>query len=208
MTLTGIVLPPSKPLGSNEYARRYIGACWTSFAGASLADFPKVVLDAYSKALNLNTGMYISGPTGVGKTRLLVALFLDLADRGADAALYTYNDILDDIRADFGRERDDKPVIYPYYLAKPVLFIDDIGAGRTTQWAAERMYRLLDERLKARLPTYFTSNYGLTQLGGVLNECYEVQTKVSTRDGDRIVSRIGGACVGVKLVGKDRRLER
>ena len=205
---TGIVLPPLRPKASNPWARQYIGNYWTKFLGASLADFDReqVVLP-YGQALNDGVGMFISGPTGVGKTHLLAALFLDLADRGFDCAIYTYGDLLDDIRADFKREHDGKPTIVAYYLEKPVLMIDDIGSGRTTRWAAERTYRLLDERMRTGRPTYYTSNYRLEELGAALNECYDGESAVSTRDGDRIISRIAGSCVSVKLTGVDRRLQ-
>lgn len=204
---TGIVLPPLRPRASNPFARQYVMNYWTAFASADLKDFENDVILNYGAALNDAKGLFIHGPTGVGKTRLLVALFLDLADREADAAVFTWAELLDDIRADYKREAENKPPIYPYYRTKQVLMLDDIGSGRTTRWAAERAYRLLDERMKTGLPTYFTSNHRLEELGAVMNECYDGEGTVSTRDGDRIISRIAGSCVSVKLTGVDRRLQ-
>ena len=79
-----------------------------------------------------------------------------------------------------------------------LLALDDLGAERATDWALETLTRLIDTRTMRGLPTVITSNYRLGELrdlwGGVT--------------GQRIASRIAGACDIAHLGGEDRRLER
>ena len=75
---------------------------------------------------------------------------------------------------------------------KGLLFIDDIGAEKMTEWVAETFYLILNYRYNEMLPTIFTSNLSPSEL--------------AERIGDRIVSRIIGSSDVIKLDGEDRRL--
>ena len=102
-------------------------------------------------------------------------------------------ELLVSIKATFN-QRDgltEKDIIDKYSEAA-VLFLDDLGAEYSTEWATGVMFLLIDRRYNAQLRTHITSNLSLEELAGRLN--------------DRVTSRIAGMCHVVKMSGRDRRL--
>ena len=77
----------------------------------------------------------------------------------------------------------------------PVLVLDDLGTNKPTDWVAEQIYNLLNQRIEYGLPVIGTTNYTLEQL--------------ETRLGhDRAVSRLVGLCAVVEVGGEDWRVKR
>ena len=74
-----------------------------------------------------------------------------------------------------------------------LLFFDDIGAEKASDWVRETFYLILNDKYENMIPVIFTSNYSLDEL--------------AEKMGDRVVSRIMGICDILKLEGRDRRLE-
>ena len=56
------------------------------------------------------------------------------------------------------------------YLAADVLILDDLGAERLTEWAAERLYMLIGQRHDEERTTVFTSNLSLEDVAAKLGE--------------------------------------
>ena len=77
----------------------------------------------------------------------------------------------------------------------PVLVLDDLGANKPTEWVAEQVYNLLNQRIEMGLPVIGTTNYSLEELEGRLGH-------------DRAVSRLIGLCAMVKVWGGDWRAKR
>lgn len=71
-----------------------------------------------------------------------------------------------------------------------LLALDDLGAWRISDWAADQLYGVVDYRWAHRLPTIITSN--VTDLDDLL--------------GVRIASRLSDGMTAVVLDGPDRRL--
>jgi DNA replication protein DnaC len=72
-----------------------------------------------------------------------------------------------------------------------LLFIDDLGTHKPSDWAAEQLYNLFDTRAT---PVIATSNYGPEELPDRLGH-------------DRLVSRLVGLAAPVRLYGDDWRLK-
>ncbi len=72
-----------------------------------------------------------------------------------------------------------------------LLILDDVGASISTDWTADTLYRLIDERWVRRRATVLTSNFTPDQL----------EQKIDPR----VVSRIACGEV-VRLKGRDRRM--
>lgn len=130
--------------------------------------------------------LLILGPTGVGKThqafgaiRAAVAV-----TRAVDWKATTAADLYADLRPSGGLD-------YAKVANCPLLFIDDIGAAKHTDWTEELSYRLINTRYQECRPTIFTSNVSPGQLTAAL--------------GERIASRLVGMCTRVSLKGDDRR---
>lgn len=71
-----------------------------------------------------------------------------------------------------------------------LLILDDI-ATRGGDTFLNHLFEIIDYRVTAELSTIFTSNVAMQDLGGIL--------------GDRIASRIDGACVPLPFSGRDHR---
>ena len=77
-----------------------------------------------------------------------------------------------------------------------LLVLDDIGAERATDWAVEQLTRLVDRRVADGLPIVCTSNLPLGRLGEAWGGM----------PGERLVSRLAGACERIEVTGDDWRL--
>lgn len=135
------------------------------------------------------------GPTGTGKSWLAAAAARAwLAARwrplkaGVRQVPFVYApvvDLLDDMRPG----GDD--VMGRHAATCALLWLDDVGAERATEWAAERLYGIVDRRWRDELPTIATTNVPAEQLGDVL--------------GQRVLSRLAGGALALRVLGKDRR---
>lgn len=76
------------------------------------------------------------------------------------------------------------------YLEADLLVLDDLGAGKQSEWTGDALHRLVDHRWTNQLPTIFTTNVLPAQLTAAIDE--------------RVVSRLASATV-VVLSGPDRR---
>ena len=123
-----------------------------------------------------------------------------------DPYLITVPDLFFEIKSSFGKKdgevgwgdnirREDmsESQLINGYSGVEVLFIDDIGTEKTTDWAQQTLYTIIDRRYRENLQTVITSNLSLNEL--------------SDKTGDRITSRIAEMCKVIELKGKDRRLK-
>lgn len=102
-------------------------------------------------------------------------------------------ELLLSIKSTFGqREGSTEKDIIEKYASAPVLFLDDLGAEYSSDWAVGVMFLLADRRYNSKLLTHISSNLSLEELSGRLN--------------DRVTSRIAEMCQVVKMTGRDRRL--
>lgn len=136
-------------------------------------------------------GLLFHGPCGIGKTHLAAAIANRLM--GKMELLYiSCPDLLLELREAFQGKRVENKL----NIAKsiPLLFLDDIGAEKPSEWVQETLFVLLNYRYEHQLPTILTTNFSLKEL--------------SIRLGDRIVSRISQMCRCIKFEGIDWRVQR
>ena len=75
-----------------------------------------------------------------------------------------------------------------------LLIMDDVGAGKITDWSIDITYRLINSRYNADKPTIVTSNLELDDLAKLI--------------GGRIVSRLQVMCALVFFGEEDRRVAK
>lgn len=107
---------------------------------------------------NTGPGLYIFGPPGVGKTHLLLAVLNRLKERGIPCLFVRSDSIFDRMRHVIADNGDLEPLLEAYATA-PVLGIDEFAQERANEFTLEKLFRIINQRFHAQLPTWFTSNY-------------------------------------------------
>lgn len=102
------------------------------------------------------SSLVLGGGTGVGKTHLAVAMVQELVSRGKCAIFVPTVDLLDEVRAGYESGKADQ--IQRGAREADCLVLDDLGAQRTTDWVAERLFALLDDRYRNGRQTVITTN--------------------------------------------------
>ncbi len=108
-------------------------------------------------------GLLFTGPTGVGKTHLAVAVVARLIRRYRVHALFAdCTALIHRLQSTFepGSPRGKREVLDPI-LGAEVLLLDDLGAQKSSEWVSEILYLVFNERYSSRLPTLVTTNLRL-----------------------------------------------
>jgi len=100
--------------------------------------------------------MYVYGPPGNGKTHLAAAAANHLLAQGRAVLFVTAPELLVMIRDGFDSGQAENLVGLCQRV--PWLVVDDLGAERLTDWAAEVLFRIFNARYVARAHTLVTSN--------------------------------------------------
>lgn len=143
--------------------------------------------------------LLLLGPTGTGKTYQAYGAIRAATNVALPTRAYgfrpprwiamTYAELTASLRPR-GREYDPEAVLEKYRKTE-LLFIDDLGAAKTTEFVEEATYRLINGRYEDMRASIFTSNLALPELKDAI--------------GDRIASRLAETCTRVVLDGPDRR---
>ena len=145
--------------------------------------------------LGNRAGLLIQGPVGVGKTGLAWGLVRELIQVDlVEANMVVFRDLLAEMRDGFreGRRRDKR------LRSTPVLFLDDLGAERPTDWTRDELATLVEHRWERGLTTGITSNYDPAALAERLGHDDLIV-------GKRIVSRLADGATQLRIDGPDRR---
>jgi DNA replication protein DnaC len=159
-------------------------------------DVSDVLKEALITQIQSGNGLFIIGDTGVGKTHIACAIATKVLEEGFDVKFLNTGKFLNTLRDEFSKTFDD-PEEYQGLFNEVmnfngIIILDDIGAEKPSEWVIERLYLLINEKYESMTPMIFTSNCNKDQL--------------TERLGDRIVSRISGMTLKVKIPGIDRRL--
>lgn len=105
-------------------------------------------IEAVKQCLARGYGMvYLWGLWGNGKTHLLKVAVAITLSQAMDAAYVNTSDLVEASReAMFDPDGDDKRHRLSYWSTCPVLCLDEFDKVRSTEFAAEKRFRLLDER--------------------------------------------------------------
>ena len=163
-----------------------------------------------------DAGLYLYGPVGVGKTYILSALifkqienewpkepifYLELESPkhkwqydGEYPHLICMPAMLAKIRESFNGGKKTVSKIIQEYIDESILFLDDIGVEKPTEYVIETLYLIINGRYEEEKQTVFSSNLSPVDL--------------ANRIGDRTVSRMLEMCKVIEITGKDRRLEQ
>ena len=144
-------------------------------------------------------GLLLMGPVGVGKTHLAVAILQGLIEKGVPCLFYEFGALLKEIQDSYNAvsHTSEMRVLSPVYQAE-VLVLDELGAGKPTDWVRDTMMQIIGNRYNDKKLTVFTTNY-LDARRAPTDETLE------DRIGVRLRSRLYEMCKTVHIEGDDYR---
>jgi DNA replication protein DnaC len=149
----------------------------------------------------ISAGLLVTGPVGVGKTHLAVAILAELVDTKAARAIFCdFTDLIDRIQATFSRNDESSDDVLTPYREADLLVLDELGARRPSDFTRDVLYGLLNTRYNRNRITILTTNFGdqPEKPGG---ETLELRVGTAVR------SRLAEMCQLVVLQGPDFRRE-
>ena len=152
-------------------------------------------------ANNPEQGLMLYGEPGCGKTFLAAILAQEHLQRGRTVIFGDVPSILDAMKSTFdsGDANSTLEKLMDELESVDVLVLDDVGTEYPTNWAAERLYIIVNQRYNAEKPIIVTSNFDAVELTRRFRE---------NVTGKRIVSRISEMCKVIRISDGDRRLIR
>lgn len=160
----------------------------------------KTFYDTYEDNRN-QKGLYLHGSFGSGKTYLVCAMLNELAKKGVDITVVYYPELLRSLKESFDKE--DFGSRMSRLKRTSILMLDDIGAESVTPWARDEILgTILQYRMDAMLPTFFTSNLTINELEEHLSNTKNSVDKVKAR---RIIERVRQLTTDLCLISQNRR---
>jgi DNA replication protein DnaC len=157
-------------------------------------------VDDLDENLAAGKGMWLMGNTGTGKTTLGMLAAKAALAAGRTVAVYFTPKLLTQIRQTY--QATDSEDAYDAFFRRltsvDLLYIDDLGAERHTDWVVEQLYALVNERYENQRSMLVTSN--------AARDVEEGRKQLEDQIGSRTVSRLIEICDDpLPLFGPDRR---
>ena len=138
-----------------------------------------------------NLGLLFWGDVGTGKSYAAACIANALLEMRIPVLMTNFSKMLNQMGGLYSEER------FSYISSLSgfsLLIIDDLGIERSTEYAKEQVYSIIDERYKSGLPVVVTTNLTIEDL----------RCPMQLADA-RIYSRILEMCTPVHVAGSDRR---
>ena len=140
------------------------------------------------------------GPPGTGKSKLLIAMLRHLSRTAKLPVRYEhFGGLMSKCRDSLQAQRRTQRLI-DALVAVPILGLDEIGAGRATDWEQDVANEVISRRADKGRPVWGTSNYSLER-DPPKNDMGALRNRV----GLQTVSRLLGRCKVLPLIGADLR---
>ena len=151
-------------------------------------------------------GLYFCGETGTGKT-FLAALIAGAYLLNEKSVIFgDVPSLLADLKATFNKGGTE--ALLDRYCECDLLVLDDIGAGKISDWSVGVLYQVVNARYNAGKTIIATGNYTLKRLREILSVRDERGNIVDDVTGKRIVSRLSEMTYKFSLGEIDRRAPR
>ncbi len=190
------------------------------FAAATIDGFGEISPSAKSAKASLlrclaefspgDRGIALSGPVGTGKTHLLAGVVrLLTVERGIEARFIEFTHLLSDIKVGFEAGRSEGEII-GRLAAVPVLAIDELGKGLTTDWQMAVLDELVSRRYDRDVTTFFATNFAYESMStpdttmSRSRDRFDRST-LEERIGSRMYSRLCGMTDMLRIEGEDYR---
>ena len=115
----------------------------------------------FSKMYERNQGLLFWGTVGTGKSYTAACIANYLLEANTSVVMTSFVRILQEMQG-FDREREE--TFTNKLNSVKLLIIDDLGAERSTDYALEKVYGIIDNRYRAKKPLILTTNLTLRQM--------------------------------------------
>ena len=149
-------------------------------------EMAKKYADRFQDMYKKNQGLLLYGPVGTGKSFTAACIGNYLLNNAKPVIMTSFVKILQDIW-----ENDREAEYITILNSASLLIIDDLGTERETDYALEKVYNIIDSRVRANKPMIITSNLELNDM----MECEDIRKK-------RIYDRILECCYPMYVGGK------
>jgi DNA replication protein DnaC len=174
----------------------------------------------------VDKGLLFMGNVGTGKTHLAVAALQELTRSKGVRGLYVNSlDLVQQLQISFDGSGPGREAILAPVTDADVLVLDELGAGRLTEWVRDLLYYVINSRYMARRVTLCTTNYldgpptalrkGALELAGQPpvdagepGGAGLAQESLADRISARLRSRLYEMCDVIELRGDDYRARR
>lgn len=153
-------------------------------------EMAKKYADRFQDMYKKNQGLLLYGPVGTGKSFTAACIGNYLLNNAKPVIMTSFVKILQDIW-----ENDREAEYITIINSAALLIIDDLGTERETDYALEKVYNIIDSRVRANKPMIITSNLELNDM----MECEDIRKK-------RIYDRILECCYPMYVGGKSFRM--
>jgi DNA replication protein DnaC len=157
-------------------------------------------VDNLDENLARGQGVWFMGGTGTGKTTLGMLIAGEALKAGKTVGIYFAPKLLTRIRQTY-QEADTEDAYSRFFervTSVDLLYIDDLGSERRTDWVVEQLYAVINERYENQRAMLVTSN--------AEGDVDKGQKELEEQIGRRTVSRLIEICeTPLPLFGSDQR---
>ena len=150
-------------------------------------------VEHWREAYRDNTGLLLFGDVGTGKSFFAGCIANALLDRDVPVLMTNFPSILNRLTGVFAEDRAAFIASLDDYS---LLVIDDLGVERSTEYAMEQMFTVIDSRYRSKKPLIVTTNLKLEEIKNPPDLAHA-----------RIYDRILERCAPVLFSGKNFREE-
>lgn len=146
----------------------------------------KNYVNHFEKMYAENQGVLFYGNVGTGKSYTAAVIANELINHQHSVIMTSFIKLLQDM----GNFDTNDGQYISHLNSAELLIIDDLGAERSTDFALEKVYNIIDSRYRSGKPIILTTNLDLMQM----KECDDIRY-------NRIYDRIFEMCYPVKMNG-------
>ena len=158
-----------------------------------LMDKAHAYVENWKEAYKSNIGLLLFGDVGTGKSFFAGCIANALLDQDVPVLMTNFPTILNRLTGMFAEDRSEFIASFDEY---DLLIIDDLGVERSTEYAMEQMFFVIDSRYRSRRPMIITTNLKLSELKNPPDLAHA-----------RIYDRILERCAPILFDGKNFREE-
>lgn len=140
----------------------------------------------FKKMMEENQGLLFWGNVGTGKSYTAACIGNELMNKSYSVIMTSFVKMLESKTI---ADNDETAIIEKFTKAS-LLIIDDLGTERSTDYALEKVYNIIDSRYRTRKPIILTTNLEFAQM----KECTDIRY-------NRIYDRIFEMCYPLKMSG-------